>query len=56
MNRAGLQVGSGVLRQREAIYAECASLIVDTDGLTVDAIVERIVSQLPLASPEGSGP
>ena len=37
-----------VLRQREPIYQETASIIVETDGLTISQIVEEIQKQLKL--------
>ena len=37
-----------LLRVREPLYRECASLIVDTDGLTVEEIVERLSRDLKL--------
>lgn len=35
-----------LLVDREPLYRECASLVVDTDGLGVTEIVEQILSQL----------
>jgi len=39
---------------REPLYRECAGIIVDTDGRSIDEIVEQILSQLT-SLPEGSG-
>lgn len=36
-----------VLSQREQLYAEAASLIIDTDQRGIDSIVDEIIAQLP---------
>lgn len=36
-----------LLAQREPLYRECATTTIDTEGLSLDDVVARILSQLP---------
>jgi shikimate kinase len=50
----GIEEITQVLAAREPLYCDCASLLVDTDDLPVEAIVERICRDLPQAGHESS--
>lgn len=51
----GVEEIKSLLALREPMYRECASIIIDTDGLTFEAIVGRIVAQLPVEYTSASG-
>jgi len=36
-----------LLAQRAPLYRECATIAIDTEGLSLDEVVARVVSQLP---------
>jgi len=36
-----------VLESRQALYQACATIVIDTEGLTIEAIVNQILAQLP---------
>lgn len=36
-----------LLAQREPLYRECATITINTEGLSLDEVVARVLSQLP---------
>ena len=43
----GIDEIRALLSQREPLYRECATITIDTEGLSLDEVAARVLSQLP---------